>query len=838
LCREADAELRECDDRWVRLTATVADDSTSKMTSSLQLIDEDKNFSTGIPEFLESEKLIDNGLNYHVVSVFGSQSTGKSTLLNALFGTDFNVMNESSRQQTTKGIWMAKSALSAVDSPSSSSTDSFLDIAASGDSSGEANKPGDHASSDILVMDVEGTDGRERGEDQDFERKSALFALATSEVLIVNMWENQVGLYQGANMGLLKTVFEVNLSLFHASKQTPRSMILFVIRDHIGTTPLENLSQTILTDLDRQWESIAKPSEDLKGSNIHDFFDIQFDALPHKVLLPDQFSSKVQQLSVRFTNPSNPSYVFDPKYHRNVPIDGWNMYAEKIWEQIEMNKDLDLPTQQILVARFRCSEIAAQAVEQFEMNLKELQASETGQSLGNSKVVVDGFETHLKNLRDGVLQIYDQQASKYNSKVYLGQRQDLIAQVDGRLSTLFKAQLAALHKTGLAMFTATLKEPEKSTSFAVTISEAKKNALSYFLDNVREVASINPEFFSYRDEFEAYGAELDAVEDARKSQEITRLINRGVKKLKHLINEELDGFFVSGDEKMWDNALNFFNTTLKLILEPYTKSDGIIDFGVGASDETNQKGYDEIRRKSWLAFDAKVKEITSTNNVLSILQEKFDLAFRYDENKVPIVWNAGDDIETPFVSARDKSLELLPKFATAELSTGELIKPDVSLANPDEEEEDDEDLNVDFASRINKARQEEIRNKFKRQADATFVDAKRSTTQTAAQIPFFVIVLLVVLGWNEFMAVLRNPFLFMFCIMVGAAAYITFTLNMWGPLISVADAMGTRAVDIAKEKLRQVLEVSPEHEQRSRIAIPGGGGIELDELKEKQPENE
>ena len=41
-------------------------------------------------------------------------------------------------------------------------------------------------------MDVEGTDGRERGEDQDFERKSALFSLASSEILIVNMWEHQV----------------------------------------------------------------------------------------------------------------------------------------------------------------------------------------------------------------------------------------------------------------------------------------------------------------------------------------------------------------------------------------------------------------------------------------------------------------------------------------------------------------------------------------------------------------------------------------------------------------------------------------------------------------------
>lgn len=42
--------------------------------------------------------------------------------------------------------------------------------------------------SSTIVMDVEGTDGRERGEDQDFERKSALFSLASTEVLLINLW--------------------------------------------------------------------------------------------------------------------------------------------------------------------------------------------------------------------------------------------------------------------------------------------------------------------------------------------------------------------------------------------------------------------------------------------------------------------------------------------------------------------------------------------------------------------------------------------------------------------------------------------------------------------------
>lgn len=133
---------------------------------------------------MKSWGLADAGFKYDVVSVFGSQSTGKSTLLNRLFGTSFDEMNETQRKQTTKGIWLSRGR-------------------------------GMH----VLVMDVEGTDGRERGEDQDFERKSALFSMATSEVIIINLWEHQVGLYQGANMGLLKTVFEVNLQLFQNQKR-------------------------------------------------------------------------------------------------------------------------------------------------------------------------------------------------------------------------------------------------------------------------------------------------------------------------------------------------------------------------------------------------------------------------------------------------------------------------------------------------------------------------------------------------------------------------------------------------------------------------------------------
>lgn len=101
---------------------------------SLSLVDPHSTLSfnsTSLNAHLQEWSLLDSGFNYNVVAVFGSQSTGKSTLLNRLFGTKFDVMDESERRQTTKGIWMSKGK----DMP-------------------------------VLVMDVEGTDGRERGEDQ------------------------------------------------------------------------------------------------------------------------------------------------------------------------------------------------------------------------------------------------------------------------------------------------------------------------------------------------------------------------------------------------------------------------------------------------------------------------------------------------------------------------------------------------------------------------------------------------------------------------------------------------------------------------------------------------
>ena len=82
-----------------------------------------------------------------------------------------------------------------------------------------------------------------------------------------------------------------------------------------------------------------------------------FIGLPHKIFSPDQFDKETDDLQLRFIDQTSSNYVFQPQYHKQIPIDGYHKYVSDIWTQIRMNKSLDLPTQQELLSQFRCNEI-------------------------------------------------------------------------------------------------------------------------------------------------------------------------------------------------------------------------------------------------------------------------------------------------------------------------------------------------------------------------------------------------------------------------------------------------------------------------------------------------
>ena len=79
----------------------------------------------------------------------------------------------------------------------------------------------------------------------------------------------------------------------------------------------------------------------------------------------------------------------------------------------------------------------------------------------------------------------------------------------------------------------------------------------------------------------------------------------------------------------------------------------------------------------------------------------------------------------------------------------------------------------DFASTLvvfSETKALDLTNKFRKDADAYYVEAKRSTVSSVAQIPYWMYGVLVVLGWNEAMAVLFNPLYFTFLLIALAAS--------------------------------------------------------------------
>ncbi|KAK3807778.1 MAG: root hair defective 3 GTP-binding protein [Benniella sp.] len=723
----------------------------------LHLINEEKQFSDDLSNYIsERWNLKDAGFNYNLAAVFGSQSTGKSTLLNRLFGTNFDVMSEAARMQTTKGIWISQ---------------------------GKGMK--------VLIMDVEGTDGREHGEDQDFERKSALFSLATSEVLLVNMWEHTVGLYNGANMGLLKTVLEVNLQLFGNNRGKEKTLLFFVIRDHVGATPLANLSNTLRSDLEQIWRGLSKP-EGLEDCKMSDYFDFMFTALPHKLLQPEQFETEVNQLRLRFTDPAHPNYVFQPQYSRRVPADGLHVYAKSIWEKIMTNKDLDLPTQQELLAQFRCDEIASAAFLVFTEAIKEFRHPiEAGR-------LVDGLGPKMKEIRSNVMKSFDKDASRYHAEVYKRKRAEVLDKSNTMLESYYLGQLKNLHKTAKTLFSNKLQESlrREEAEFATASSDSKKEAIRFFLEGAKAIRLEDTDW-EYDEERYQLERDLQELSAEQREKEIAKMMEGLERRLKKELNDPIKLALDSPGPGMWGRVITIYKGEMEDTEKLLHKKAKAFEM-----DQEELKGLVEnMRMQGWVLATMKIQEECVDGLILYKLLNRFEEKFQRDERGLPRVWKPEDDIDTPYRKARDETLAIVPLYARIDN-----LDPVTGTRFTLESSEDfdfDQSLHV-----LSETRQQELATQFKRKVDASYVEAKRSVVATQAKIPHWIAVALILLGWNEFMTVITTPLYLSATLMIGAPLLALWYLNMLGMAQTVGWTAYDQAVVAGKGMLRGVVSPS------------------------------
>ncbi|ORX57143.1 root hair defective 3 GTP-binding protein [Piromyces finnis] len=710
------------------------EDSMSSVYSydelQLQLINDNKEFNTELGRFMKEKwNLAESGFDYNVVAVFGSQSTGKSTLLNRLFHTNFSVMDEQSRQQTTKGIWLSEAR----------------------------ERP-------LLIMDVEGTDGRERGEEQDFERKSALFSLAISEVLIINMWENMVGLYQGANMGLLKTVLDVNLQLFQ-NKGAARTLLLFVIRDFVGVTPLKNLQKTIEDDMHKIWNELSKP-ENLQNSDISDFFDFMFIGLPHKVFKNEQFEKEVDLLKNRFYDKDDPNYVFKPDYHRRIPADGFPQYAQSIWDKVINNKDLDIPTQQHLLAQYRCEEIAKEENEIFLSKISPFK-----ERLDNGEII-DNLGQDLLEFRDTAIKSFSVEGCRYRQDIYEKKKSDFLEQMNNTLYSYYTAQITNAQKAIVINFKEKFDDKviDDNNDFKNTFDGLYENSLNEFQAVVDEITlpqtnwNSNEFIKKVKEELNTIGNNIRR----KKVNEIRFTIDKSLRKevvlcVRSALNENIS-------ENLWEDLFDKYGVIVE------QNENKFINKATVYSCEENELKHisKELKKASWDAFYDTIFDETKDTLMIIRLKEKFESIFRYDSNGLPKVWKPGDDIDGQFQNSLNEAYKLCDLFNRIKIPLTK-IKEITEVDNIDE----------DALEIIEPSKKKMLINRFRNTVEILYIDAKHSVVSTKAEIPYWMFIVIIVLGWNEFMAVLHNPVYFLLALIAGITVYALYRMNMIQPTLKI-----------------------------------------------------
>ena len=169
--------------------------------------------------------------------------------------------------------------------------------------------------------------------------------------------------------------------------------------------------------------------------------------------------------------------------------------------------------------------------------------------------------------------------------------------------------------------------------------------------------------------------------------------------------------------------------------------------------------------------------------------------FNLDEKGLPRRWKQGDDVRSIFLEAKTKTLQVLEAYSLIRLKE-EMDK--ISYLEEGAEDVDKKHIVIPHEEAVR------IKDDFERDANSSYLSAVRDQVlwfsrqklsifqeqvASAAHVPMYIILLIMVLGFNEFVHILTSPILLILTIIIGIGGYVLYMLNLMGPAKKVMEAL-------------------------------------------------
>uniref|UniRef100_A0A453EY21 Sey1/RHD3-like three-helix bundle domain-containing protein n=3 Tax=Triticinae TaxID=1648030 RepID=A0A453EY21_AEGTS len=419
-----------------------------------------------------------------------------------------------------------------------------------------------------------------------------------------------------------------------------------------------------------------------------------------------------------------------------------------------------------MVATVRCEEIGYEKVATFTADEEWQQFEEAVQS-----DYVPGFGKKISSLLDRCLSEYDMEAIYFDEGVRTSKRHQLESKLLQLVNPAYQSLLGHLRTRTLEAFKESFDKAVEKEGFAVAARDSTQIFLEKF-DKGSEDATIQQVNWDPSKVKDKLKRDIEAHVVSVRATKLSELCATYEGKLTKALAEPVEALLDSASEDTWP-------AIRKLLQRETTAAVSGLESAISTfelDEATEKELLLRLENHGRSVVESKAREEAA--RILIRMKDRFSTLFSRDADSMPRVWTGKEDIKAITKTARSASMKLLSTMAAIRLEEdGDNIDTTLSLALVDAARPGTTDRSIQSLDPLASSSWERVPEErtlispvqckslwrqFKAETEYTVTQAiaaqeanKRNNNWLP---PPWALAAMAVLGFNEFMTLLRNPF--------------------------------------------------------------------------------